>query len=624
MDVVCCLCLLLCFCCFCYFTRLLSLLLLSETRCAADQHGQQSQHSPRPLSTRRCIVLTSCLRCIKSMQVKRQPNNAASELTKRQHTGQLPAKDTSANDTLAPSPTVSASPFAPSQPSRHASVSPLPSTQLISNPITSFVSSAGGWHALPIALFDRICSYASSPVYDTLLLVAAVGRQWRERLDGDGSGRFDSWRHVPSLSLSPGDDNRLVLGPDRRSVARNNWESALRSLRRVRSLNIHLASNSGAGIQMRIDLLDLLFPPAASSSSTEPSSGPLLDDLTIRTVLFMVSDEDSERVGSAISRCLLRCPPLRSCSLDLIQIPAISAAALRHVAGSSRLLHLDLHAVDLSTMLWDGQSKQRRPWQGAATLQSLILEALHPTTQQVPLKALRTALPSLTQLHLPDSITHKTVHSVAQHLGDRLIFVRAFLHHPMPPPVAVLFSALQSLYISLDPAPDAAFSLWSLHLMACLVELTIVDGRDYDDSDIHLPPLPATLTYLQVRCRSNLMASLPSEHKNGSIELLAALPTSLLCLSLELPVSALSDSLLSSLPTRCPQLTHCHIAIADGSDSEVDDGTYAAWEQGMQALSEQLGTSVWCDSVEQVEQQRLDRRWQREVMSGTNIIYRTP
>ena len=31
------------------------------------------------------------------------------------------------------------------------------------------------------------------------------------------------------------------------------------------------------------------------------------------------------------------------------------------------------------------------------------------------------------------------------------------------------------------------------------------------------------------------------------------------------------------------------------------------------ALREQLGAAVWCDSEEAVEQQRLDKRWQREM-----------
>ena len=552
-----------------------------------------------------------------STRVKRQSDNAASELTKRQRAGSVPTKDTSTAATLAPSSTLSASPSSSSLPSAHTSLSPSPSTVLFSKPVALTPSLAVGWSELPIALFDRICSYPCSPVYDTLLSLSTVCRQWRQRLNGDASGRFDSWRHVPSLNLLTSDDC-LFVGNDRRRVERGNWESALRSVRRVRLLSIHLTSDSGAGLQMRIDLLDLLFQPAASSS-TETSSRLLLDELTIRTVWWMVSKKDSERVGSAISRCLLRCPPLRFATLYLTEVPALTAAALRHLVGSSRLLHLELDALQLSTMLWDGASKRTLAWEGATTLQSLNIQALHPRKPQVPLQALRRALPSLTHLHLPELITHDTLQCIGQHLGDRLSYLGVSLPHPIPPRVAVLLTALQSLHITIHPARNAAMSPWSLDLLPQLSDLTIIDERDADDAAMTLPPLPATLTYLQMMCHSGLVVPLSSDRTTDSIELHTALPPSLLCLSLELPITALSDSLLSSLPTRCPLLTHCHIAIDDGSEVEVDEDTYAVWEEGMQALREQLGTTVWCQSVYDVEQQRLNRRWQQEMMGSTAL-----
>ena len=167
----------------------------------------------------------------------------------------------------------------------------------------------------------------------------------------------------------------------------------------------------------------------------------------------------------------------------------------------------------------------------------------------------------------------------------------------------------------------------SLHLLPQLTELTIAkldhETEDDDDQPTILPTLPATLTYLYLDHSNELLVT---SQRTGAepVELLAALAPSLLCLSLLLPVTVLKDTLLSSLPSRCPQLTHCHVADMtdyDEADHNDDDeeGDEArqddAWQQKeeraqcaqrLQTLCDRLGEAVWCETVAAVTRQRLE------------------
>ena len=134
--------------------------------------------------------------------------------------------------------------------------------------------------------------------------------------------------------------------------------------------------------------------------------------------------------------------------------------------------------------------------------------------------------------------------------------------------------------------------------------------------NVMISPLPASLTYLQLFCNTRLVVSPPRSAGANLKELTAALPSSLLCLSLTLPDSAITSTLLQSIPRQCLSLTHCHIFNADWDDYyyliDVEEDERAKWTEKLRVLREQLGAGVWCDSVEAVEQQRLDKQWQRE------------
>ena len=99
-------------------------------------------------------------------------------------------------------------------------------------------------------------------------------------------------------------------------------------------------------------------------------------------------------------------------------MPTITA--LRHVGGSGRLLYLDLSAAVLSAMVWGDNVEATRPWRGARTLQSLVLNSSYHHEPIMALMALR-ALPSLTHLYLPLTVlSNTTLDSFVQHLGPRL------------------------------------------------------------------------------------------------------------------------------------------------------------------------------------------------------------
>ena len=158
-------------------------------------------------------------------------------------------------------------------------------------------------------------------------------------------------------------------------------------------------------------------------------------------------------------------------------------------------------------------------------LQSFVVDSLCVRKPQFPPRALRTALPCLTQLHLPDGIMDQHLHSVAQHLGGRFTFLRVFVHHVIPPPTAVLFSALQSLHIKTNTEPGPQRRAWSLHLLPRLTELAIIDGRDEEDGDMLLPLLPVGLTYLQISCKYNTVMLMPPIRYATLIPLHAGLPS---------------------------------------------------------------------------------------------------
>ena len=78
--------------------------------------------------------------------------------------------------------------------------------------------------------------------------------------------------------------------------------------------------------------------------------------------------------------------------------------------------------------------------------------------------------------------------------------------------------------------------------------------------------------------------------------------------------TALTDTLLSAVPAQCPQLTHCHVGVIDPSQRGSRKWNQSAlWTQRLQPLRAQLDATVWCETLEDVEQQRLDKRWRRQV-----------
>ena len=474
----------------------------------------------------------------------------------------------------------------------------------------------------PIALFDRVCSYVSAPVLDQLLVLSAVCRSWLQLLDGDASGHCNCWRHAPLVTLSPHADN-LSVDPGQRTVRPPHYESALRSLRRVPSVLVSLGYYDSFDAGLRV--LDLF--PYAPSSSAVASDRQWLSHLRLSCSLRPRSDGDSERLRMALSRCLLRCAPLRSLDLFTYTELVPTSAALRHVGGSTRLVHLEIQGATLSAMVWGdalqaAEAEAVRAWRGATTVQSLILNSLINETDMA-VKALCVALPSLSYLHLPQCDSHDAVQYVSQHLGDRLTFLRLSVNGSsstsatLPQSVTAQLSALRSLCINIKSNNVQTFQLSEhLHLLSLLTELTILDERDVEDGVaapklIIASPLPAGLTYLQLLCRNQLIIRRPRSAGSDLAELAAVLPPSLLCLSLTLPDKQLSDRLLQSIPAHCPLLTHCFVDNADWHDS-------AEWRQKLDKLRSALGEEVWCDSPQAVEEQRLDRRWQREV--GVQVL----
>ena len=141
----------------------------------------------------------------------------------------------------------------------------------------------------------------------------------------------------------------LEVSSRQSGVPLSHWQSALWSLRRVRSVEFTIQR---LYLPACIRFLDLLFQPPASSS-TRPSSSARLNHLTI-IIIALTSESEGERLYTALSRALLRCPPLCSAALRTAEEPTHvpTTAALRHLAGSGRLLHLGLGAEEVSQMLW--------------------------------------------------------------------------------------------------------------------------------------------------------------------------------------------------------------------------------------------------------------------------------
>ena len=181
-------------------------------------------------------------------------------------------------------------------------------------------------------------------------------------------------------------------------------------------------------------------------------------------------------------------------------------------------------------------------------------------------------------------------------------------------------SALQSLHLDID-TPSSAYLRLSdcVPLTPHLSQLTVFVNVDRDDGApaTELLSLPATLTYLQVRGYCKLLVlSQPAAVEPVDLHH-AALPPSLLCLSLALPSTSTTDALVSSLLSQCPLLTQCYIGPAGlYCDTENDERSH--WTQKLEVLIDQLDEEVWCEDEKEVEQQRLDRRWQRVV--GVNVM----
>ena len=466
-----------------------------------------------------------------------------------------------------------------------------------------------------MALFNRVCSYVSSPVYDTLLRLSVVCRRWRQLLDGDAHGRLDCWRHVPPARLAPNRHSRFVHLYSHK-VLPPHFASALSSLRRIHSLRIAMTNVT---LATGTTFFDLLFPHVRDSSSTTDSSTRVrLEHLRIDSI-EVLSEPGGQPLKAVIAAFLLRTPPLRSAALPVSRGSSITVAALRHVAGSGRLLHLELRTEDLIAMVWGDDVDTTPLWRGATTVRSLVLNSLPPRAPQAPLAELDyktdkmltalEALPALTHLTLHiDNSPKDALQHTTQQLSDRLIFLRLHLKVPLRPSVALTCSALQSLCLTIDSEGQRGVLrvLDSLPLLPRLSQLAIQDTRDRSPirpASLVLPPLPATLTYFQLFSWVNVSA-LSQPPGTTTVALHTALPPSLLCLSIALADESVFDTLLSSLPAQCPQLTHCFVGARVMHTPD--------WAQRVEVLKGQLGAGVWCDSENEVEQQRLDRLWQRE------------
>ena len=155
-------------------------------------------------------------------------------------------------------------------------------------------------------------------------------------------------------------------------------------------------------------------------------------------------------------------------------------------------------------------------------------------------------------------------------------------------------------------------ALECLHLLPQLRELSVSQSyglRLNFDPPIVILPLPSSLTYLHLVGISKVLVA---QHAADTqpVELQAALPSSLLCLSLVLPSEALTISMLLSLPLQCPQLTHCHIGYLldaggdkndyfsednEDSDRNIEQLRKVEWARRLQVLKRHLDAG--CRSV---------------------------
>ena len=479
-----------------------------------------------------------------------------------------------------------------------------------------------------------------------LLCMSGVSGQWSQLLDGDASGRFDCWRHVVGVSLRPSNDGvwlygdlyycstRLVKQPENAALM-------LRSLRRVRSLDIRNEDSSHLSAYIRF--LDLLFAflaassassttssPSSSStsslpsSSSEPSAGRLPSSRVrfdhvgfVSPVSRRYQQQDISahevQLSAALSRCILLLPPLRSAVVNASVGPSI--AALRHLCRGGLLQYLEVNARLLSDMEWAGSPEAATaPWGTASTVQSLVLYSMFSNEIDSAVNSLcvgAIGLRSLTHLFLADDNHHGHVitdalHNIAQHLGDRLTFLRLRISLPLDSAV-LQFSLLESLFLKLhEDTPHIAHvaEIHSLRLLPRLSELTIIAPRwDWTPrsvgSSVVLPLLPASLTYLQIFADSRqLVVSRQSSSGTEPIEQQpTALPHSLRCLSLSLPMSEHSSRLLEMIPADCPRLTHCHVTHTSWyACSNVGD-LCAEWPEKLRLLRDQLDAGIWCETV---------------------------
>ena len=130
-----------------------------------------------------------------------------------------------------------------------------------------------GWTTLPDALLDRICSYACSPVYDTLLSLSSTCLQWRQLVDGEAGGRLNCWRHVHPLIMTPSDYG-LHISVGRQSVRMLGAVSV--ALKDYQSALLYVASDQSHSTST------VNTAPAASASSTS-SSRPVLPHILTQT-----------------------------------------------------------------------------------------------------------------------------------------------------------------------------------------------------------------------------------------------------------------------------------------------------------------------------------------------------
>ena len=486
-----------------------------------------------------------------------------------------------------------------------------PALQSVVLAVFSQPSSTFAWGGLPTALFHHVCSFLCLPIYDTLLSMSAVCRHWSQLLDGGDSAGFDCWRFVPPLTLQPRHFGLLIHGE--RKVLLPAVATALHSLRHIRSIVFSFTGRPTAGYSPYFAPFTVVAPssaPSLTASDRPLASRSSLEQLSIdlRDVVWEQEPTDAELFSASLSHCLLRCPPLRSFELrpergqwwPIIPTPA----ALRRLA-SGRLVHAELEAAALSAMVWADEPEPTRPWKGAVSLRSLVLHSPHLTEPNTQLMALCLALPSLTQLHLPEYHSSDAIQYIMEQLGSHLAFLRLTSSFTSQRSAVMQCTALQSLYLRMgSSAQDIGQVLDCLPLLPQLVELSIVEGRGVrgraaDGVPVVLPLLPS-LTYLHLRFTKLVVALQPA--LVSPLDPTVALPPSLLYLSLALP-AAQTEGLLSSLPADCPQLTHCHISSTDDESAQ--------WSQQLHALRSALGTAVWCDSEDVVEQHRLDRRWQR-------------